>query len=106
MSKIKTKEIIKGTIKSIDKSAVALEKTKDVLVDVKKKSENAYNGYDNVNDYSSNKIESISNSAIDEINKKGKKSVIDTKQNVSKTKTKINMMKSKLTEKRLKKNLV
>ncbi len=30
MSKIKTKEIIKGTIKSIDKSAVALEKTKDV----------------------------------------------------------------------------
>lgn len=63
MSKIKTKEIIKGTIKSIDKSAVALEKTKDVLVDVKKKSENAYNGYDNVNDYSSNKIESISNRA-------------------------------------------
>ena len=51
MSKIKTKEINKGTIKSIDKSAVALEKTKDVLVDVKKKSENAYNGYDNVNDY-------------------------------------------------------
>lgn len=63
MSKIKTKEIIKGTIKSIDKSAVALEKTKDVLVDVKEKSENAYNGYDNVNDYSSNKIESISNRA-------------------------------------------
>ena len=56
MSKIKTKEIIKGTIKSIDKSAVALEKTKDVLVDVKKKSENTYNGYDNVNDYLSNKI--------------------------------------------------
>ena len=103
MPKIKTKEIIKGTIKSIDKSAVALEKTKDVLVDVKKKSENAYNGYDNVNDYSSNKIESISNRAIDEINKKGKKSVIDTKQNVNKTKTKINMMKSKLTEKRMKK---
>ena len=103
MPKIKTKEIIKGAIKSIDKSAVALEKTKDVLVDVKKKSKNAYNGYDNVNDYLSNKIESISNSAIDEINKKGKKSVIDTKQNVSKTKTKINMMKSKLTEKRMKK---
>lgn len=56
MSKIKTKEIIKGTIKSIDKSTVALQKTKDVLVDVKKKSENAYNGYDNVNDYLSNKI--------------------------------------------------
>ena len=103
MPKIKTKEIIKGTIKSIDKSAVALEKTKDVLVDVKEKSENTYNGYDNVNDYSSNKIESISNRAIDEINKKGKKSVIDTKQNLSKTKTKINMMKSKLTEKRMKK---
>lgn len=81
MPKIKTKEIIKGAIKSIDKSAVVLEKTKDALVDIKEKTENDYNGYDNVNDYSSNKIEPISNKTIDEINKKGKKSVIDTKQN-------------------------
>ncbi len=81
MPKIKTKEIIKGAIKSIDKSAVVLEKTKDALVEIKEKTENDYNGYDNVNDYSSNKIEPISNKTIDEINKKGKKSVIDTKQN-------------------------
>ena len=81
MPTIKTKEIIKGAIKSIDKSAVVLEKTKDALVDIKEKTENDYNGYDNVNDYSSNKIEPISNKTIDEINKKGKKSVIDTKQN-------------------------
>ena len=41
MSKIKAKDVIKGTIKSIDKSAIVIERTKDVLVNVKEKSENA-----------------------------------------------------------------
>ena len=38
MSKIKTKDVIKGTIKTLDKSVVGLKRTKDVLVNIKEKS--------------------------------------------------------------------
>ena len=61
MSKIKTKDVIKGTIKTLDKSVVGLERTKDVLVNIKEKSENAYNSDSNVNEYASNKVEFASN---------------------------------------------
>ena len=104
MSKIKTKDVIKGTIKSLDKSAIAIERTKDVLVNVKEKSENAYNSDNNVNEYASNKVEFTSNRAIDEtiskFNVKGKESIIETKENYKKAKTKVKTIKSKLTEKR------
>ena len=56
MSKIKAKDVIKGSIKSIDKSAIAIERTKDVLVNVKEKSENAYNSDNNINEYDTNKV--------------------------------------------------
>ena len=42
MSNIKTREVVKGTIKTIDKSTIVTQKTKDKLVDIKSKSENAY----------------------------------------------------------------
>lgn len=108
MSKIKTKDIIKGTIKSLDKSAIAVERTKNVLVNVKEKSENAYNSDNNVNEYASNKVEFTSNRIADEtilkFNINGKESVIETKENYKKAKTKIKTIKSKLTEKRKIKN--
>lgn len=104
MSKIKTKDVIKGTIKSLDKSAVVMERTKDVLVNVKEKSENAYNSDNNVNEYASGKLEfnsyKVSDEAISKFNIKGKKSVIETKENIKKAKTKVKIIKSKLTEKR------
>ena len=37
MSKIKTKEIVKGTIKTIDKGVILTQKTKDNIVNVKQK---------------------------------------------------------------------
>ncbi len=104
MSKIKTKEILKGTIKSIDKSAIALEKTKDVIVNIKEKSENAYNSDSSINEYISDKTQFASNRAIDKsistFNSKGKDSVIQTKENIKKAKQKVKVIKSKLTEKR------
>ena len=66
MSKIKAKDVIKGTIKSIDKSAIVIERTKDVLVNVKEKSENAYNSDNNINEYASNKVSFTSNRIADE----------------------------------------
>lgn len=104
MSKIKTKDVIKGTIKSLDKSAIAVERTKDVLVNVKEKTENAYGSDSNVNEYVSGKVEFASNRVVDEtiskFNIKGKESVIETKENYKKAKTKVKTIKSKLTEKR------
>lgn len=104
MSKIKTKEVIKGTIKTLDKSVVGLERTKDALVNIKEKSENAYNSDSNVNEYASNKVEFASNRTSDEIvakfNSSGKKAVITTKDNIIKSKDKIKTIKTKLTEKR------
>ena len=56
INKIKTKDVVKGTIKTLDKSVVGLERTKDALVNIKEKSENAYNIDSNVNYYVSNKV--------------------------------------------------
>jgi len=104
INKIKTKDVIKGTIKSLDKSAIVVERTKDILVNVKEKSENAYNNDSNVNEYASSKVEFSSNRAVDEtiskFNIKGKESVLETKENYKKAKTKVKTIKSKLTEKR------
>ena len=65
INKIKTKDVIKGTIKSLDKGAIAIERTKDALVNVKEKTENAYNSDSNVNEYASSKVEYSSNRAVD-----------------------------------------
>lgn len=43
MSNIKTREDVKRTIKAIDKSVVVTQKTKDNIVNIKEKSENATN---------------------------------------------------------------
>ena len=71
---------------------VGLEKTKDALVNIKEKSENAYNNDSNVNNYASNKVEFASNRTSDEIvakfNSSGKKAVITTKDNIIKSKIK------------------
>ena len=104
INKIKTKDVIKGTIKSLDKGAIAIERTKDALVNVKEKTENAYNSDSNVNEYASSKVEYSSNRAVDEtiskFNIKGKESVLETNENYKKAKTKVKTIKSKLTEKR------
>ena len=100
MSKIKTKEVIKGTVKKLDKSAIAVERTKDNLVNIKEKVNNSYSKDDNVNEYASNKIEFSSNRVMDEgiskFNIKGKEAVATTKNNVIKTKNKIKTIKTKI----------
>ena len=42
MSKIKTRDVIKGTIKTIDKSVARKDKMKDVMVNIKEKSDNTF----------------------------------------------------------------
>lgn len=108
ISDIKTREVVKGTIKTIDKSVVATQKTKDNIVNVKQKSENATNTEDrNINEYAVNRITNTSNAVVvssGKIKQKGSDSVKTTKENIIKTKSKIKTIKTKLTEKRKIKN--
>ncbi len=108
MSDIKTRDVVKGTIKKLDKSVVATQKTKDNIVNVKQKSENATNTEDrNVNEYVVNRITNTGNAAVvssGKIKQKGNEAVKTTKNNVIKTKSKIKSIKTKLTEKRKLKN--
>lgn len=113
INNIKTKKVVKGIIKVIDKSAIAVEKTKNTIVNIKEKGENAYSSDSSVNEYVSQKVSFSSNGFVgknvSKFNSKGRKSVNDTKNNIIKTKTKIKNIKSKLTEKRkidkIKKNI-
>lgn len=108
MSKIKTREIVKGTIKTLDKSAIVTQKTKDNIVNVKQKSETAIQSNEqNANEYAVNKISNSSRIIVDnsgKIKQKGNQSVKTTRDNYRKAKTKIKSIKTKLAEKRKLKN--
>lgn len=108
MSNIKTRDIVKGTIKKLDKSVIITQKTKDNIVDVKQKSENATTTEDrNVNEYAVNKITNTGNAVVvssGKIKQKGNDAVKTTKNNIIKTKSKIKSIKTKLAEKRKLKN--
>ncbi len=105
MSNIKTKEVIKGTIKTIDKGLVATQKTKENIVNVKEKSEKAINSEEsNANEYATNRIKNTSKSIIDnsgKIKQIGNQSVRKTKENLVKAKQKIKTIKTKLAKKRI-----
>lgn len=102
--KIKTKDIVKGTIKTLDKGAIATERTKDELVNIKEKVENAYSSENETYDYASDKVTYVVNRSTDEsinaFNKVGKKSVDTTKNNIIKTKQKIQDFKIKQAQKK------
>lgn len=104
MSNIKTREVVKGTIKTIDKTVVATQKTKDNLVNLKQKSENTTNTEErNINEYAINRINGAGRKVINnsgKIKQKGNKAVKETSDNIKKTKTKIKNVKTKLAEKR------
>lgn len=104
MGKIKTKNVVKGTIKTLNKTAVGLERTKDVIVNIKERSENSYNSDSNINEYGSTQIGFVSNRALDEsivkVNNNGRRSFNTTKNNLIKSKDMIKNVKTKLSEKR------
>lgn len=100
IEKIKVKNVIKGTVKKLDKGAIVAERTKDNLVNIKEKVSNSYNKEDNVNEYASNKVEFTSNRVMDEgiskFNIKGREGITTTKNNVIKTKNQIKTITTKI----------
>ena len=99
MADIKVRDVAKKTVKAIDKSAIATERFKDTIVHTKERVENATNEDGNINEYGSSKIGFVSNRTVDEsvhqFNKQGKKSLIQTKDNIQKSKIKIKAFKEK-----------
>lgn len=107
MSKIKTKDVVKGTIKVLDKSAVATQKTKNNLVSIKNRSEKITTKEENVNSYADNQMRNTTKGAIEsfsKIKKKGNNAVKETKKNIVKTKQKVKNIKTRLAEKKNIKN--
>ena len=77
MTKIKTRNLVKGTIKTIDKGAIALSKTKDNIVNIKEKFDDVLDSESNPNEYANSRFqtttEKIVNRGVSDFNKRGKK---------------------------------
>lgn len=100
MADIKTKSKIKGTIKTIDKSAVVAEHMKSVLVQTREKAEYSADVPENsAEEYASNRLQSgvdrVSHETAHQFDKQGRKGVQRTKQNIVKTKDGIQKFKGK-----------
>lgn len=91
MPDIKTRDIAKGTIKTIDKSAVAAERMKSAFIQTKEKAEHSVDVPESsAEEYASNRLESgidrVSHEAVHQFDKQGRKGVRATKQNIVKAK--------------------
>lgn len=100
MPDIKTKDIAKGTIKTIDKSAVAAERMKSAFIQTKEKAEHSVSVPESsAEEYASNRLESgidrVSHEAVHQFDKQGRKGVQATKQNIVKAKDGIQKFKEK-----------
>jgi len=100
MANIKTRDAVKGTIKTIDKAAIAGERMKSAYAKTKDKAEQGYYSEESsAAEYASDKVsyaaDRIKDEGIHQFNKQGQKSVQTTKENVIKAKDKIADFKTK-----------
>lgn len=91
MGKIKTKEAIKGTIKQLDRAAIASDRMKRAYIQTKEKAETSVNPSEaNPEEYASERIEggvqNISHETVHQAGKIGRDSVHHVKQDYAKAK--------------------
>lgn len=94
MADIKTRDAVKGTIKTIDKAAIASERMKSAYVGIKEKAEQGYYADENsATEYTADRIsyaaDRVKDEGIHQFNKQGQKAVKTTQENISKAKDKI-----------------
>mgnify|MGYP000941795282 FL=1 len=94
MADIKTRDAVKGTIKTIDKAAIASERMKSAYVGIKEKTEQGYYADENsATEYAADRIsyaaDRVKDEGIHQFNKQGQKAVKTTQENISKAKDKI-----------------
>ena len=100
MADIKTRDAVKGTIKTIDKAAVASERMKSAYSKIKDKAEQGcYADENSATEYAADKVsaasERITDEGVHQFNKQGQKAVKTTKDNVVKAKDKLSDFKQK-----------
>lgn len=100
MADIKTRDAVKGKIKTIDKAAVAGERMKTAYAKTKDKAEQSYYAEENsateyASDKASNTVEHMTREGIHQFDKQGQKGVQTTKENIIKAKDKIADFKQK-----------
>lgn len=108
MADIKTRDAVKGTIKTIDKAAVAGQRMKQAYISTKDKAEHSTSAAENsADEYAADKFERGVDTAVHEgahqFDKAGRKGVETTKENIHKAKDGIENFKAKRTEKALQK---
>lgn len=99
MADIKTRDDAKGTIKTLDKAAVASERMKSVLTKTKDTAKQNDPDEHAATEYAADTISDtavrMTGKGIRELNKQGRKSVTDTRETVDKVKTKLSNFKAK-----------
>lgn len=106
MADIKTRDAVKGTIKTIDKAAVASERMKSAYSKIKDKAEQGcYADENSATEYAADKVsaasERITDEGVHQFNKQGQKAVKTTKDNVVKAKDKLYDFKQKRAAQRM-----
>ena len=106
MADIKTRDTSKGTIKTLDKAAIATQKMKQAYIQTKDKAEHStYASESSPEEYASDRMESATDRAmhktIEQADKVGRWGVRETKQNYQKAKTGIENFKMKRAEQQL-----
>ena len=104
MADIKTRDMVKGTIKTIDKAAVASERMKQAYISTKERAENStYPAENSADEYASDKfergIDATVHEGIHQFDKAGRKGVETTKDNIHKAKDGIDRFKEKRAKK-------
>ena len=100
MADIKTRDAVKGTIKTIDKAAIATERMKSAYAKTKDKAEQGcYADESSATEYAADRLsygaDRIKDEGIHQFNKQGQKAVKETRENISKAKDKISSYKQK-----------
>ena len=107
MPDIKTRDVVKGTVKVIDKSAVAAERMKDAYIRTKDRAEHgAFSEESSPGEYASDHIltgaETAAHEAVHRLDKVGRRGVKTTKENISKAKDYFQWRKADLPKKQMK----
>ena len=108
MADIKTRDVVKGTIKTIDKAAVAGERMKDAYVRTKEKAEHGvYSAESTSDEYAADRMtgaaEATTYEAVHQFDKQGRKGLETTKKNISKAREHFKQKKNDLPKKQAQK---
>lgn len=104
MADIKTRDAVKGTIKTLDKAAIAGSRMKSAYAKTKDKAEQGYYAEENSpTEYAADKVSHasgrIKDEGIHQFNKQGQKNAQITRENIGKAKNKIADFKAKRAKK-------